>query len=305
MKITGEKLRSIIQEEVASHRLQKMIREMTRDAEDLRERVNKSPVYLVEGSRQRQRVRSISFGALMESIDKRVITEEAAFRIWEGSVDYQMRQFLTESMMDDLKSAYETVKGGAIKIKDKISSVASAAWEKANDFILKISIQAINMATKSVSGIVSAARKLASAVERFREDHPILFKIIMIIVIMLIVFGIMSLFGGEAQAAVKAAGGKGAGGTLSEPQYEALRGALDQYGSTGGMDQMIDTGEAIKALDAAYKGGKTVDMNTLGKFNQGAWKVVQGVINDAKGGDSGAWELLQKWGDVGSKLVVR
>ena len=163
------------------------------------------------------------------------------------------------------------------------------------------------MAQKSVEGIVSAARKLSGAVQRFKESHPILFKIIMILVIMLIVFGIMSLFSGDAHASVMVPGKGGKGSTeMSQKSYEALRGALNDYGDkSGDISKMLDVGDAIKALDKAYKSKSQIDMSSLSKLNQAGYGMVKNTIADAKGGDSVAWKLLQQWTKVGESLRIR
>ena len=306
MDITGQQLKNIINEEVSSHALRRVIREMSRPGVNILAQASKTDVFLVEGTRRNRKIQSIPFGMLMESIDSGVITEAEAFRIWEKSVSHQIDNLISEGVMDDLKSAYDKVKGGALKIKDKISSAASAAMEKVNDFLLKISLQAINMAQKSVEGIVSAARKLSGAVQRFRDSHPILFKIIMILVIMLIVFGIMSLFSGDAHASVMVPGKGGKGSTeMSQKSYEALRGALNDYGEAGDVDRMLNVGDAIKALDKAHQSKSQIDMSSLSKLNQGAYGMVKDTIADARGGDNVAWKLLQKWTKVGESLRIR
>ena len=307
MKITQRELRRLINEEVMVTELRGVIREISRNEGDLLRSVRNSTVYLVEGTRRNRRVQSISFGSLMESIDSGRISEAKALRIWEKSVSHQIDNLIAEGVMDDLKSAYDTVKGGAIKLKDKISSAASSAMEKVNDFLLKIALQAVNLAQSSVEGIVSAARKLSGAVQRFRDSHPILFKIIMILVVMLIVFGIMSLFSGDAHASVMVPGKGGKGSTeMSQKSYEALRGALNDYGDkSGDVGKMLDVGDAIKALDKAYKSKEQIDISSLGKINQAGYGMVRDTIADARGGDNVAWQLLKRWTQVGESLRIR
>jgi hypothetical protein len=307
MKITQRELRRLIHEEAMVTELRGVIREISRNEGDLLGRVKNSTVYLVEGTQRNRQVQSISFGHLMESIDSGKISEAKALRIWEKSVSYQIDNLIAEGVMDDLKSAYDTAKGGALKLKDKITSVASAAMEKVNDFLLKIALQAVNLAQSSVEGIVSAAKKLSGAVQRFKDSHPILFKIIMILVVMLIVFGIMSLFSGEAHASVMVPGKGGKGSQeMTQKSYEALRGALSEYGdSTGDVGKMLDVGDAIKALDKAHKAKSQIDLSALGKINQVGYGMVKNTIADARGGDNIAWKLLQKWTQIGESLRIR
>ena len=258
--------------------------------------VRKTRIYVLE----RKTVRDISFGTLMERRSRGLISEAASLRLWEQSVNYELDCLLSEGVLDHLRDAYETVKGGAIKIKDKISDAAKAAWEKANDFLLKISLQAMNLAQSSVEGIVKAAGMLSNAVERFRENHPILYKIVKILVIMLIIWGIMSLFSGEAQAAVKLPSGK----TMSEEHYNTLRGALGEYGG-GDVDKIMNSGQAIKILDKAYKAKEAIPLEELGSMNRAGVDMIAKLVGEAKGGDSTAYELLMKWQKIGQNLQVR
>ena len=264
--------------------MKKLLREYIRTilTEDVLYQTNVSTtrVYVLEEGKG---LRSISFGTLIEHRSSGLITEAAAMRLWEKSVNYELDCLLAEGVLDHLKDAYETIKGGAIKLKDKISDAAAAAWEKANDFLLKISLQAINVAERSVEGIVKAAQMLSGAVERFRENHPILYKIVKILVIMLIIYGIMSVFSGEAQAAVKLPGGK----NMSEAQYNTLRGALDEYGG-GDVDKIMNSGQAIKILDKAYKAKEAIPLEELGSMNKAGVNMIAKLVGAAKGGDSAA-----------------
>ena len=257
--------------------------------------VSKTRIYIMESKRPR----AVSFGTLMEHRSRGLITEAAALRLWEQSVNYELNCLLAEGVFDHLKDAYETIKGGAIKLKDKISDAAAAAWEKANDFLLKISLQAMNLVETSVEGIIKAAGMLSDAVERFRENHPILYKIVKILVIMLIIWGIMSLFSGEAQAAVKLPSGK----NMSEEQYNTLRGALGQYGG-GDVDKVMNAGEAIKILDKAYEAKEAIPVRELGNMNQAGLKMINNLVDEARGGDESAFKLLMKWQKFGKNLVV-
>jgi hypothetical protein len=261
-----------------------------------------SPVYLIESHRRPSRT---TFGTLLEQREAGFISERKMIKLWEASVDYQINELLTETLMDDLASAYETVKGGAIKLKDKITDAAVAAWEKANEFILNLSAQAYTMATKSVDALKSAISKLAAANAKFKKNHPILHKIVSIIIVMIIIFAIMSMFSGEAQAAVQAPGGGGQGGNISEGQYTALRGMLSKYGDAGTVGDMIDSGKAIEILDNAYKSKDVVNLSELGRLNQIGFEKIVELNNQAKGGDQAAWGVLKQWLEVGKGLQIQ
>ena len=291
MSITTNRLMQIITEEVRRDTLMEKVVSVSKvlKAAPLNTSVNIS------------KTKTIKFGTLMEHVNRKIITEAEAFHLWERSVSYQMDQLITEGVVDSLKDAYETVKGGALKLKDKISAAAASAMEKVNDFLLKISIQAMNLAQSSVAGIVQAARMLSGAVQRFKDNHPILYKIIMVLVIMLIIFGIMSLFSGEAHAAVRSKGGR----QMSQKHYEALRGALSEHGDKSDIGKMMDAGNAIKILDKAYQSKEVIPIEKLGAMNRAGHEMITNLVGEARGGDRQAFSLLQKWSSIGSRLTVR
>jgi len=157
----------------------------------------------------------------------------------------------------------------------------------------------MNLVETSVEGIVKAAGMLSDAVERFRENHPILYRIVKILVFMLIIWGIMSLFTGEAHAAVKLPSGK----NMSKEQYNTLRGALGQYGG-GDVDKVMNAGKAIKILDKAYEAKEAIPVRELGNMNQAGLKMINKLVDKAGGGDESAFKLLMKWQKFGKNLVV-
>ena len=146
MSISPERLKQIIAEEV---RRDLVIGKVRVTNKVLREATQSTSVNISAS-------KTIKFGTLMEHLDKKIISQSEAHMLWEQSVSYQLENLLSEGMMDSLRDAYETVKGGAIRLKDKLSDTAKAAMEKVNDFLLKISLQAMNLAQSSVEGIVKA-----------------------------------------------------------------------------------------------------------------------------------------------------
>jgi len=298
MRISDRQLRRIITEELLSSQF----RVSHRSSKALRKKLYESRVHLAP-TEAVPRHRTISFGRLFERCDAGVLTEAQAINLWHKSVDYKLSQ-IDEGMMDALKSAYESTKAGAIKLKDKISDAAKAAWEKANDMFLDLSLQAMSVAQKSVEAAVSATKKIWAKIQSFQEAHPILFKIIVITLITILIFAAMSMFGSEAQAAVKMRGGRGAGGTMDETQYRILRGALDEYGNASGVgsDAMFNAGEAVKELDQAFKSGGTINIKKMGDLVQAGQSMVAKNVKAMEGGNESAFELLKQWLKVGKSL---
>ncbi len=246
-----------------------------------------------------------SFELLIEQRDRGLISDKRMILLWESSVQRRMDSLLTESFMDDLASAYEIVKGGAIKLKDRISAAAVAAWERANDLILKLVVEAHTIAAKSVEALKSIIGKIAAANAKFKNTHPILYRIVSIIIVMIIIFAIMSIFSDSAQAAIRAPGGKLDGGIVSEEQYTTLRGLLSKYGDAGDFDQQLNSGQAIEILDRAFKSKDVVDISELGSLNQAGFSKIVELSDQAKGGDQAAWDLLKQWLKVGKSLQIK
>lgn len=243
--------------------------------------------------------RDIAFSALIERRDRGIISESTAIKLWQESVNYELNCLISEGMMDGLKDAYEKVKGGAIKLKDNLSAAAKAALEKANDFLLEKTLQAMNLATSSLEGLMKGLSALSAAVDKFRDEHPILYKIVKILIFMLVIYGIMSLTSGNAQASVKMQGG----GKMSPKMYETLRGALGEYGGKD-IDKILKAGDAIKILDKAYHAKEAIPIEKLGSMNQAGLNMIEKLIMNARGGDSEAVKLLQQFAKVGKNLTV-
>ena len=105
----------------------------------------------------------------------------------------------------------------------------------------------------------------------------------------------MALFSKSAHAGVKTASGK----MMTKGEYTAARGMLDQY---SGKQDMFDIARAIEMLDDAYKSSKTVNISELGKINQAAFNKIQGLADQARGGDEVAADVLRQWLAAGKKL---
>ena len=52
---------------------------------------------------------------------------------------------------------------------------------------------------------------------------------------------------------------------MSEAQYNTLRGALGEYGA-GDIDKVMNSGEAIKILDKAYKAKEAIPLEKLLRY---------------------------------------
>lgn len=296
MKITKRQLKRIIQEE-----LTRETKLLSSTAQHFL-RLDESKVYLSEGSHGHPS-RYVTFGMLMENRRRGIISERQMIRLWERSAELQLEQLLTEDWMDDLKAGYESVKTGVIKVVDKMSTAAAAAWKKANDIILTLARQAAQLGVRTVDALESVVTKLMGWNAKFKENHPLLHRIVSIIIFMVIIFGIMSMFS-EAHASVQLPDGV----EMNDTQYEALRGLMSKWMDSYGADNMqktLDIGHAIKTLDNAYQSSDPTLLNQLGEHTGIAFTKLQQVASQAREGDEAALTLLRQWIDVGQNMVIR
>lgn len=245
------------------------------------------------------------FNVLLENVNSGKIPRERAIKLWENSTSARLEQLLIqEGLGEDLMSAYEYIKGGVFKLKEKISDAALAAFEKVNDFLLKISVQAYQMATRSVEALVSAARALSNAVDQFKENHPLIYKIVKILVFCIIVFGIIQLFSGNAEAKVRLTTGK----IMSEKEYRAALGALDDYGRSidpnvlPDFEKITRAGEAQRLLQIAYDSNRVDSIKELGGLVHKSVQAVDKVVREAHKGSAGHLKLLERWLEIGKTI---
>ena len=226
--------------------------------------------------------------------------ERDAFLLFERNVNEELELMINEGLLDTIATAYEKTKAGAIKMKDKVSSTVQQAIEKVNDFVLKTTIKAIEMAKSSVEGLVRAVSSLNDTIEKFRKNHPFAYKVVKIVIFMIIIFGIMTLFSSSAQASVMKPGG----GQLNQEQYEAIKGIMAKW-SQGDIDKSLQMKSAINMLDTAMASKKSIPVEALGKLNAKAISILQGEMKSAAGGNKGSLEFLRQMQKIGSNLTIR
>lgn len=265
---------------------------------DSESQARKTTIYLFEGKQKQPQ--SCSFGTLLENHDKGLLSEAKLIQLWEASYLYEVSR-LDEDLGDIIKQGYESVKGGAIKLKDQISDKVLGAMERVNDFFLKITLQGIALAKRSLSGAVKAAKMLWEKIEDFRYEHPILFKIILIVAIVLVILGIMAAFSDPAAAQVKLQNGE----MMTEFKKNAVRGLLDGMADSAGPGDIDAQQLAMKTnqmLDSAFETKKVIPLEKLGQLTTNAVGKIDQLFQQYKGGDKEAGQLILRWVKVGKNL---
>jgi len=240
-----------------------------------------------------------NFNVLLEQYDDKSITEEQLVSLWEASFDYEHEQLLNE--IEALKKA------GALagKIKEKVA-----------DWMLKSSIQLVEMAKRGVGLAAKLGKKLLSVVGRFKESHPLIFKVVSVIVLSAGMFALMAVLDSpEAQAAIMPAGGEetavptGKGGGISSGAYEALRGLVHESDASGSAKT-----KAMALIDKIQKSKEVVDLSQMktefGQLAKAQNETLEGLFRLAKGAggaerDQEAAEYLLKMIDIGKKVTYK
>ena len=241
-----------------------------------------------------------SFSVLLEQYDNRQITEDQLIKLWEDSFNYEHEQLLNEIEM--LKKAGEVVG----KMKEKVA-----------DFVLKKAIQLTEMAKKGIMAAAKVGKTLLKLVGRFKESHPLIFKVVSVIVLSAGMFALMAVLNSpEAQAALAppelAPGVEPAlpttkAGAISDNAYEVLRGLVHES------DASLPTRtEAMALIDKAQKAKEAVDLSQLNqdgsKFAAEQLRYLDGLWSVAKSGgeqSTEAKEYLLKLYEIGKDVTYK
>ena len=240
-----------------------------------------------------------NFNVLLEQYDSNSITEEQLVSLWEASFDYEHEQLLNE-----------------IEALKKVGALAGKIKEKVSDFLLKKSIQLVAMARKGVMAAAKVGGSLLKVVGRFKQSHPILFKIVSVIVISAGMFALMAAIDSpEAQAAILPAGGEetmtptGKEGGISSGAYEALRGLVHESDASGSAKT-----KAMALIDKIQSSKGTVDLSQMktefGQLAKAQNETLEGLFRLAKGAggaerDPEAAEYLLKMIEIGKKVTYK
>lgn len=236
--------------------------------------------------------RRLNFNNLVEDVRTGKATPAQAYVLFERSFEYGERQLLEEGLLDLVAQGYN--KAG--KIAGELGEKVKAAWQKVNNFYLDMVLKAMQLAQAGGQKFAKYASKIFAAIDKFKEKHPILYKVIYGLVIALIIY---SVFGASsAQAAVEVGGVQ-----LDDTTYQAMQGALND--AARDPDYAMVIGKAQVALERAHSSGATVDLKDLAPAIQGAFDVVDQTLTQAAGGDSDAASLFNKWIKVGESLRLQ
>lgn len=244
---------------------------------------NTTTIYLFEGSNQEPK--KVCFENIIDNYDHKEL-----HKLWEKSYLYECQQILNEGLLDIISSAYEKTKDGVVRLKTQVSDVVRQAMEKVNNFFLEKSVQVYNLVKKGGELAVKALGSFLKQIALFKQKHPILFKTMMAIGIIIIVFFIMSSFAREASAAIKS--------PLDDAKEVSDKGVRYVRGLVKSVDFSPQLqSDILKTIDDAHKANEVVDLSKLtsrsGKLANTALRVIFNSAEVVKG-DEYSPELKQQ-----------
>tara|TARA_Y100000034_G_scaffold134489_1_gene203070 strand:+ start:1805 stop:2800 length:996 start_codon:yes stop_codon:yes gene_type:complete len=264
-------------------------------------------VYLFENN---QKVPSVTrFDTLVEQNNNGELSDQQFIKIWEESVDYEVKeierlyaQYLLQEQDEEVEVAAEkeeTVEapGWLRKIGQMFNKLLEQAWKL---------IQTIGRAGKKVVSVLSGILKFLN---KFCDKHPIMCKAGKILLIMLIVIALMIVFSSEAEAAIDASNVEGAGyvGVLDDRTVNALKAVLAKV-SEGENMSTEDLQAAVDAFDWMEKAHASDTLIDLANAEGEAPAILEAMLKQTvkianEGGKYDA-EWVQYLSRLGEKVVV-
>ena len=250
------------------------------------------------------------------------LSDKALYEAWHKSLIYEQELLEKELNEVDWAARAAEIEAGDVETdtydaEGKPKPIMDRAMQKLKDFTLEKSVQLFQLAQRGIDMAVKAGAGLIRAVSKFKERHPIVFKVVVVLALTAAAFALMTaLEGGEAQAAIKAPRGDAGGikpgdrGQISDATYEALRGLIHQSkdADLGGTGIELRT-KAMRLVDAAQRSGDVVDFSTLSTEAGGLAKdslgTLDGLFKLARGGDEQAFQWIKELVQAGKTAVYK
>tara|TARA_Y100001973_G_C5189986_1_gene330355 strand:- start:314 stop:1240 length:927 start_codon:yes stop_codon:yes gene_type:complete len=250
------------------------------------------------------------------------LSDKALYEAWHKSLIYEQELLEKELNEVDWAARAAEIEAGDVETdkydaEGKPKPIMDRAMQKLKDFTLEKSVQLFQLAQRGIEMAVKAASGLIRAVSKFKEKHPVVFKVVVVLALTAGVFALMTaLEGSQAQAAIKAPGAveggmkPGAAGEISDTAYEALRGLVHQTKdkSLGGTGIELRT-KAMRLIDAAQQAGEVVDFSTLkteaGQLANESLRTLDGLVKLAKKGDPQAGQWINELVETGKSVIYK
>ena len=244
----------------------------------------------------------VSFGTLLESADKGIISYSKVVNVLSEDLHHFNDDLLAEGVLDTIKSAYEKGRDGVLKIKDNISDKIASVIKKVNEKYLEYTVNIFMLAQKgkaAATKVVSMISKFFDMIGRFKEKHPILYRAICAILIMVLLFIVALITSKSGQAGTgggalaKLKGAKGAApapvetisldDTTVTQVYGCMKKAYKASAPGGANYQYDNSHKAIRDAAILFKksaqGGQPIDPTQLSAHASECLKEVE-ILQD-------------------------
>ena len=250
--------------------------------------------------------RSISFGELLENYDHKKITSDRLVEAVYSDFHNTHKQLINEGILDLVASAYESVKDGAIKLKDNISQKVSDAIAFVNEKYLQMVTKVYMMIQKGPELASSAAGMISGmlgAIEVFKEKHPILYKVVLFTLCCIAIAALIVIFYSPAHAEIV----NQSGDALNDPSYKSMRGLLvNGFMQSTDIQETQQLADALIQLKEAHESTDQIPLESMQNANRAAYDVVQRLIVEMKEANAAgvspssntAFETLRKFGKI-------
>jgi len=254
-------------------------------------------IYLVEGKNKTPS--HIQMDELIQRLDEGKYTESQVLKIWERSFDYEAQEaykLFEEHLLQEQDEEAEAP-GGDVKVPKWLEALGNM-FNKGLGMLGKV-------IDKGIAMVVGVATKIFNFIARFKEKHPVMFKIIIAVIVAALALAVLYVMAEFLQGLLEnsniekvgieaplcgdglseevgmcmtihgaAGGGGGSPKMLTEEQYKSSMGLLESIkqqklnqGNEGSyqLAQSAQTG-----LTSCYEGAQQGEVLQLGKIAGGA-----------------------------------
>ena len=244
------------------------------------------------------------FQLMCEQYDKKLLTEEKLFEHWKQTT---LKEFEQLNEINWEKEAELTADADYKSPQDRKSDMLQRGQEKVNDWLLKKSIQLIELAKRNATRAIGSIKWLIEKIDTFCDRFPIVCKVAkwtLVVVAFYIAFAF--LFENEAQAKLYRSGKP-----VSDGVVDAMKGQLvdiiDLRNRDDGADPelykllaQIDSLHDSKSPHEFMKSKEKVDKG-LRILYDGVKDVWQQTGEQANIPEKDAKELVYRWMDIGER----
>jgi len=234
---------------------------------------------------------------LLEQYERKTLTEAQLFEAWERQTLLEMQEVFNEGLLDTLKQGYEALKAGAKEEWEIVKDAFGAAMEKINDFLASVVFQALELMRKTKDFLEPVSKmilKVWNKVKVFCSAHPLLCKVITILLVMLAAICLMAA---SAHAADVTQGGV----ELDQTGLDTLKGVLYKLGEHD-MEEEV-AAKAIQLINQAQRAQEATELSQVvgqtGDMIREANDLIAAATDSPEGGP-----ILKRMAEVGSKIVM-